>query len=236
MKGIVYIFTNPAMPDWVKIGYTENEDISQRLKELNSSTAVPLSFRVYATLICENPRDIEQSVHNLFDQINKDLHSIEMDDKGRKRVREFFKILPEKAYSVMKEVAKLSNNENSLKRNTPTEKELEEEHFSENDIEKNRRSKVTFEELEIPVGAELTFIYDETKKCRVKSSERKIAFVNENGEEEETSLSAISKKLLNSKYRVNGYKYWTFDNDESLWNRRLRLEEESENDEDEKDK
>ena len=70
----------------------------------------------------------------------------------------------------------------------------------------------------------------------MKSSERKIAFVNENGEEEETSLSAISKKLLNSKYRVNGYKYWTFDNDESLWNRRLRLEEESENDEDEKDK
>ena len=62
-KGLVYILTNPSMPDWVKIGFTDNEDIHQRLKELNSSTAVPLSFRVYATLAVENPREIEQHIH-----------------------------------------------------------------------------------------------------------------------------------------------------------------------------
>ncbi len=33
-KGLVYILTNPSMPDWVKIGFTDNEDIHQRLKDV----------------------------------------------------------------------------------------------------------------------------------------------------------------------------------------------------------
>ena len=100
-KGLVYILTNPSMPDWVKSGVTDNEDISQRLKELNSSTAVPLSFRVYATLTVENPREIEQHVHALFDLIDDSLHSIEETESGKKRVREFFQVSPSKAYSVL---------------------------------------------------------------------------------------------------------------------------------------
>ena len=45
--GVIYIFTNPSFPEYVKIGYAD--DVNKRLKSLNASTAVPFAFRVYAT-------------------------------------------------------------------------------------------------------------------------------------------------------------------------------------------
>ena len=41
--GIVYLLTNPAMPDLVKIGMTTQEDIDKRMKKL-FTTGVPLPF------------------------------------------------------------------------------------------------------------------------------------------------------------------------------------------------
>ena len=43
-KGVIYIFTNPSFPEYVKIGYAD--DVNERLDILNSSTAVPFAFRV----------------------------------------------------------------------------------------------------------------------------------------------------------------------------------------------
>ena len=169
-KGLVYILTNPSMPDWVKIGFTDNEDINQRLKELNRSTAVPLSFRAYATLSVENPREIEQHVHALFDLIDNSLHSIEKTKNGKKRIREFFQVSPSKAYAVLERVANLSNNLQNLKRVIPSEEEQKEDDIAQT----TRRSKMTFRNLKIPIGAELTYIYDETKKCTVKDNKRTV--------------------------------------------------------------
>ena len=215
-KGLVYILTNPSMPDWVKIGFTDNEDISQRLKELNSSTAVPLSFRVYATLTVENPREIEQRVHALFDLIDDSLHSIEETEHGKKRVREFFQVSPSKAYSVLEQVASLNNNLQNLKRIAPSEKEQKEDDIAQT----SRRTKMTFKNLKIPVGAELTYIYDETKKCTVKDNKRTVEY-----EGKETSLSALAQKLGNSKYQPQGTSYWEYEG-ETLLERRLRMEKE----------
>lgn len=215
-KGLVYILTNPSMPDWVKIGFTDNEDINQRLKELNSSTAVPLSFRVYATLAVENPREIEQHVHALFDLIDDSLHSIEETGHGKKRVREFFQVSPSKAYSVLERVASLNNNLQNLKRVVPSEEEQKEDDIAQT----SRRSKMTFRNLKIPVGAELTYIYDETKKCVVKDDKRTVEY-----EGKETSLSALAQKLSNSKYKPQGTSYWEYQG-ETLLERRLRMEKE----------
>lgn len=215
-KGLVYILTNPSMPDWVKIGYTDNEDINQRLKELNSSTAVPLSFRAYATLTVTNPREIEQHVHALFDLIDDSLHSIEETKNGKKRVREFFQVSPSKAYSVLERVANLSNNLQNLKRIAPSEKEQKEDDIAQT----SRRSKMTFKDLKIPIGAILTYIYDETKKCIVKDAKRTVEY-----EGKETSLSALAQKLSNSKYKPQGTSYWEYQG-ETLLERRLRMEKE----------
>lgn len=215
-KGLVYILTNPSMPDWVKIGFTDDENIEKRLRELNSSTAVPLSFRVYATLCVENPREIEQHVHALFDLIDDSLHSIEKNENGKKRVREFFQVSPSKAYSVLERVAILNNNLENLKRIMPSEEEQKEDDIAQ----KTRRTKMTFKNLNIPIGAELTYIYDKTKKCTVKDSKRTVEY-----DGKETSLSALAQKFSNSKYKPQGTSYWEYDG-ETLLERRLRMEKE----------
>lgn len=215
-KGLVYILVNPSMPDWVKIGFTDNEDISKRLRELNNSTAVPLSFRVYATLCVENPKEIEQHVHALFDLIDDSLHSIEETKEGKKRVREFFQVSPSKAYSVLERVAILNNNLSNLKRIMPSEEDQKEDAIAQ----KTRRTKITFKNLNIPVGAELIYIYDKTKKCIVKDNKRTVEY-----DGKETSLSALAQKLSNSKYKLQGTSYWEYEG-ETLLERRLRMEKE----------
>ena len=76
-KGIVYVLSNPAMPDIVKIGKTK--DINQRLSSLYS-TGVPLPFKcVYAKEV-ENMGYAEEKLH-------AGLGSRRVNEK-----REFFKI------------------------------------------------------------------------------------------------------------------------------------------------
>lgn len=44
----VYVLTNPAMPEYVKVGRTNN--IERRIKDLSKDTSVPLPFECYAYL------------------------------------------------------------------------------------------------------------------------------------------------------------------------------------------
>ncbi|MDR2777508.1 MAG: GIY-YIG nuclease family protein [Rickettsiales bacterium] len=86
-RGIVYIFINSSIPDWVKIGYTDSEDIQSRLRQVNACTEVPLMFRPYALLYSNNPYSVEQRIHRLFDIIDPSLHSIEKLENGKRRIR-----------------------------------------------------------------------------------------------------------------------------------------------------
>ena len=94
-KGLVYILTNPCLDGWVKIGMTERNDIKKRLKELNSPTNIPLSFRCYATYTVENPLEVERHIHSIIDKIDNSLHAREQLENGKMREREFFKISAE---------------------------------------------------------------------------------------------------------------------------------------------
>ena len=40
-NGVIYIFTNPSFPEYVKIGYAD--DIDERLKQLNRSECTPFA-------------------------------------------------------------------------------------------------------------------------------------------------------------------------------------------------
>ena len=60
-KGFVYIFSNPAMPGLLKIGYTGRIP-TDRANEL-SSTGVPVPFEVEYYCIVEEASDIETQVH-----------------------------------------------------------------------------------------------------------------------------------------------------------------------------
>ena len=46
-KGYIYIMTNPALHNMVKIGYSK--DVEERRRKL-STTALPFEYEVFATL------------------------------------------------------------------------------------------------------------------------------------------------------------------------------------------
>lgn len=85
-KGVIYILTNPAFPQYVKIGYAH--DLEKRLKQLNRSETIPYAFRVYAVYDVESELT-DKNLHAIIDSINPDLRTIENFD-GKKRVKEFY--------------------------------------------------------------------------------------------------------------------------------------------------
>ena len=70
MAGWVYIFTNDAIPNLVKVGYTER-DPELRAKEL-SSTGVPGVLFVEFAQMVEDPRKVEYQAHQLLNSFHYD--------------------------------------------------------------------------------------------------------------------------------------------------------------------
>ena len=64
-KGIVYILTNQAYPDYIKIGKTTN--LEQRLKSLDT-TGVPLPFECYYAIEVSDYSRVEKLIHQSFDK------------------------------------------------------------------------------------------------------------------------------------------------------------------------
>ena len=56
-KGIIYILTNQAHPDYIKIGKTSN--LEQRLKSLDT-TGVPLPFECYYAVEVDDMSRVEK--------------------------------------------------------------------------------------------------------------------------------------------------------------------------------
>ena len=107
-SGCIYIMTNPSFQEWVKIGYAD--DVEKRLADLNGSSAVPFSFRLYATLDVDERLSDCKYLHKLLDMVNSELRSVEKDEDGKvKRRREFFCIPPEDAYEILECIAGFSH-------------------------------------------------------------------------------------------------------------------------------
>jgi hypothetical protein len=58
----VYILSNPAMPNLLKIGYTKHEP-DTRAKQVGSPTGVPLPFDLEWAFQCFNGEQLEREVH-----------------------------------------------------------------------------------------------------------------------------------------------------------------------------
>lgn len=207
-KGIVYILTNPCLDGWVKIGMTERNDIERRLQELNAPTNIPLSYRCYAIYEVENPLEVEKRIHSIIDRVDNSLHAREQLDNGRIREREFFKISPEAAYGIFKDIAVLRGDLENLKPYTPTLGQAQEELVESI----TRRSNNSFKLLNIGIGEEISFLYDENIVAKVLNEKNQVEF-----ERESYSVTALACKILIEKYgwaenlHVNGWKYFTKD-------------------------
>ena len=206
-RGLVYILTNPCLDEWVKIGMTERNDIERRLQELNSPPNIPLSYRCYATYEVENPLEVERRIHSLIDRVDDSLHAREQLNNGRIREREFFKISPETAYGIFKDIAVLRGDTNKLKLYTPTLDQSQEQELAEN---RTKRSNNSFELLNINIGEEISFLYDDTIIAKVLNNKNQIEF-----DGVQYSVTGLARKILFERFgwsenlHVNGWRFFT---------------------------
>lgn len=188
--GIVYILTNEAMPGYVKIGLTRQNDVGERVRQLDN-TSIPVPFECYFAAYVPDCAKLERTMHFVFGE------------KRARRSREFFMIEPDLAKAIIELVA------DSKVDVTDVEQSID--RAERRDIEQLRRRREvrTFTSLNVPVGATLTFAKDPDITCTV-SQPRKVLL---RGEEMSPSAAALRvvHELGYDWSAVSGMDYWQFD-------------------------
>ena len=144
--GYVYILTNPSFrEDWVKIGKS-SRPVDIRSKELDN-TAVPLPFEIFATLKTVKYDIVEKKIHKAIDRLT---------DLRIRQNREFFNIKPELALEILKDEAMVLDDAvvTIYKDNKPIDPAQPVK------LVPNvpHRPRFKFSMVNIPIGAELTFV------------------------------------------------------------------------------
>lgn len=181
--------------------------MKKRLKELNSSTALPYSFRCYATYEVDDVGKVEKHIHGLIDAIDGSLRAKEEREGCKKqRIREFFQMEPETAYLVFSHVANLRGDHDKLLVTNPTEEEARIESIAAN----RRLRNTTFKSLGIPQGSKIAFLYDEKIVATVVGDKNQVEY-----EGSTSSVSDLALRLLvkergwSSESGVNGWNFFT---------------------------
>ena len=202
MKGI-YILTNPSFRDYVKIGYSD--DIERRLEELNRSECIPFAFRIYAVYEVEQ-RLSDKKIHEIIDTLNPDLRSVE-NYNGRVRIREFYAMSPEKAYTILSSIATISGQQDKLHLIVPSAEEEQDSEMAER-IEaegaKERAKNFSFSKCGIMPGEEIEFCYDPAIKA-VVIDDRNVEY-----EGSRYSLTKLAKKLTGKSSSIAGPRYFKY--------------------------
>ena len=205
MPEIVYVLINEAMEGLVKIGRTTT-GVEQRIRELDN-TSLPLPFQCFYAAEVIDSSLVEKKLHQAFA------------DKRIRGNREFFRVDPNQVKAAVQI--------GEIKEVTPRSDVV----IDPSDIQalkvaakiSDRKSRLTFSELKIPVGEFLSFSKDSQIQCRIVG-DGKVEF-----EGKVMSPSAAALLVINKMgYQwaaVSGSDYWIFE-DETLSARRLRFEDE----------
>ena len=230
-KGIVYLLTNPAMPELVKVGLVKSQTVSDlhaRVGRLyNGNTSVPLHFDVYYA-VRVNDESVEKTLLDAF-----------KDERVNSR-REFLRLDPEtenqqgtlKKLKILLSALGRPISEEELRREKgasgiPAE-EARAHDLAEQRLKK--RSPFNFELVNIDEGTVLTFSKDSSITAKVVGGN----IIEYDGAP--MSLSRAANKILSEKFgktsQYAGTLYWECDG-EILDARRKRLEESESQEEDE---
>jgi hypothetical protein len=206
MSQFVYVISNPAMPDLVKIGKTCN--VSDRLRQLSSSTSVPFPFELhYAAEIRDDLTHdaVESALHNAF-------RDCRVNEK-----REFFRLSPDRVIPLLELLSKPE----TVQDEDPTDyaKEMSKEFHN---VKVPRRGRASFEDMHVPVGSVLTFKADPNITCIVVDQ------YNVEYKGERMALSAAALNVWNTVYSkgwntARGPFDWHYEG-VSLVDRRLSIE------------
>lgn len=196
----VYLLTNPCMPEYVKVGRTDN--IERRLGELSKDTSVPVPFSCFAYIVIKSGHKVTAA------SIEKNLHRLLAESMQKNK--EFFKTSPGKVLDFFQSIVEIN----------PALKLVICNDSVSSKIEKKRGKPTTFEMLKIPVGAELVYKANSDIRCYVTNDKNGVSY---NGKE--TTVSWIACEI--EKLSVNGYDRFVYPAsefpEETLWERRCRL-------------
>jgi hypothetical protein len=141
--GVVYALTNEAMEGLVKIGRT-SKSVEKRMSELYK-TGVPVGFVCLCAIECENFIEVEKTLHKVFSGHGQRPNTD----------REFFKVNAVQVLAAMKLI--------SGKDVTPKVDVLDEKGVAIPIVENSSSNRhFSFRSADIPIGAVLTFLKDES--------------------------------------------------------------------------
>ena len=183
---VVYVLTNPAMPNLVKIGRTSQEDANSRIAQLYT-TGVPVPFTLEYACRVQNSEEVEKALHMAF-----------APNRTNPR-REFFSIAPEQAIAILK----LLHTEDATATVSQQLTDLDQQSITAGEQLKSRRPNLNFHEMGIPDGSLLQSVHDETTVTVAAARRVKL-------EEEEQSLTAATRVVLGLDYSVAPGQHWTF--------------------------
>jgi hypothetical protein len=147
---------------------------------------VPFPFKLEFACKVANPDEVEEALHRAF---------------GPQRVnpkREFFKIEAEQAIAILK----LLHTEDATSEVEPQSVDPQEEIAAEK-YRASRRPNFNFDEMGIPIGS--TLVSTKAGRTVVVSGAKKVRLGDD-----EMSLSAATKQILELGYNVAPNPYWTF--------------------------
>lgn len=202
MSGIVFILTNPFMPDLVLLDTAPDEaSLRQRVAQLSTHEAVPVSFSIH---YARSVADAESTLEKIFTGVS---------DTRIISKKNFFRIAPEKITSILQ---------------IADGKDVVVDDASADDLEEQKakgKAKIEafrFSMVGIKPGTELHFSRDPSITAVVED-DRGIRF-----EGEVMSMSKAARKVFMRLYGVNyplrGPHFWMHAG-ETLTELRLRLED-----------
>ena len=125
MAGFVYIMSNPAFPNLIKIGKSRKDPTTDRVSELNQ-TGVPQPFKVEYYALVENENYLEQELHEFYDS------------KRPNKSREFFSVDCSEAIETIRSLSEANSTRIAEKVFYPFPKEREEE---DKKVQQNKYTK-----------------------------------------------------------------------------------------------
>lgn len=188
MSGVVYVLTNAAMPNLVKIGIT-NGSVADRIKSLDN-TCLPLPFECFYAAEVTDAAKVERAIHEAFG-----------DHRVRKN-REFFKISPDKPKAIIELLCTKNVTPGIELFTEPDDKEALDE-------AKKRKSHFRFSLIGLKPGTALQSVFDDSITCTVKNDR----WVEFRGQEHSLSSSALDiahEKGLGWS-AIAGPEYWKYD-------------------------
>lgn len=201
-EGIVYILTNPSMPELVKIGKTgpKAKDLEMRIKALDN-TNVALPFECYYAAKVEDANYTEKNMHIAFTSMRV---------KRERSRREFFEMNPAHAKAALM-IARGVNM-------TPRDEEIPKKK-PRRASGKARRGNFKFSDVNLRRGIRLEYRTDPSEFCTIEND----TAVMYKGKEMSLSAAAgIIQKRRGKEPRVAGPSHWTY-RGETLKERRARL-------------